>query len=454
MRVTLIATVVVAVALTVFALVLLSVLRAGLLRSLSGTGPERAAEVAALAGRGPLPAVLPVLNAPRLTLIQVIDANGAVVAASEQLRGTAPVVHDGEHGRRVQSDGGLPEPGPWLVEPTAATIANWPVTVVVLTSLTEFSRSGELLAGVLVAAVPLLVALASGVVWIVAGRSLRPVEQLRSDVEDISAHRLHRRVDVPPTRDEVGRLAATLNAMLDRLEDAHGEQRRFVADASHELRTPIANIRTALEVAAAHPAATDWPAVSADVLRQDDRLQRLADDLLFLARSDLGATARHVETVDLAALVRAETDRPVRGGVRLVLVEPLPAVTLDGDRDQLGRAVSNLLDNALRHATSTVSVRLHAGMQRVQIVVRDDGLGIGRDDRERIFDRFVRLDEGRARSDGGSGLGLAIVREIAQAHGGTVRVVGAEPGATLVLELPRPLVSQRSLSPRPPRSDL
>jgi signal transduction histidine kinase len=296
------------------------------------------------------------------------------------------------------------------------------------------------------------VALAAGVVWTVVGRSLRPVEQLLSEVEDISAHRLHRRVDVPPTRDEVGRLAATLNAMLDRLEDAHVEQRRFVADASHELRTPIANIRTAVEVAASNPGSADWPAVSVDLLRQDDRLQRLADDLLFLARSDLGATARRVETIDLAALVRTEMGRPVRDGVRLVLVEPLPAVTLDGDRDQLGRALSNLLDNALRHATSTVSVGLHAGTQRVQIVVRDDGPGIARDDRERIFDRFVRLDEGRARSDGGSGLGLAIVREIAQAHGGTVRVIDAEPGATLVLELPRPPVSQRSLSPRPPRS--
>ncbi|TML16771.1 MAG: HAMP domain-containing protein, partial [Actinobacteria bacterium] len=180
---------------------------------------------------------------------------------------------------------------------------NRPTTVIVITSLAEFSRSAELLAGLMLVIVPLLIALVGLVVWIVVGRSLKPVERMRVEVADITAHRLDRRVPLPDTNDEVGRLARTLNDMLDRLERSSNQQRQFVADASHELRTPVANIRAAVEVAAAHPEGADWSVVAADVLRQDVRMERLVSDLLLLARNDASPIPLRLESIDLRELV-------------------------------------------------------------------------------------------------------------------------------------------------------
>ena len=438
MRVTLIATLVVGLALVIGAVVLLALLRAGLLRSLSGGGPERAAEVAALASRGPLPDPLPPITAPRLTLLQVIDTDGTVITSSGELPGVPAVVPPKARGRRIVEDHGLPDHGPWLTEPTPATIANRPVTVVVFTSLEEFSRSGELLGGLLVVSVPLLVGLVALVVWLVVGRSLRPVEEMRADVANITANRLDRRVVVPHTDDELARLAHTLNDMLDRLEYSQLQQQQFVADASHELRTPIANIRAALEVAATHPSRTDWTSVADDVLRQDARMQRVTDDLLLLARADLGSVTTHMVPVDLRELILAEVARPIPSGRRLDGAPGLPSVIVNADPEQLGRALSNLIDNALRHATRQVTVALTGGSSWAQITVSDDGPGVPAAARERVFDRFVRLDDDRANTGGGAGLGLPIVREIVEAFGGSVRVIDdGRPGASFAIRLPR-----------------
>jgi signal transduction histidine kinase len=435
-RVTVAATVVVAIGLIIGAVALLAVLRAGLLRSLSGSGPERAAEVAALASRGPLPDPLPDLEASRLTLVQIIDTEGHVVAASRQLQGVPAVLAPTARRRKVIDEiAALPD-GPWLVEPTPATIANRPTTVIVITSLAEFSRSAELLAGLMLVIVPLLIALVGLVVWIVVGRSLKPVERMRLEVADITAHRLDRRVPLPDTNDEVGRLARTLNDMLDRLERSSNQQRQFVADASHELRTPVANIRAAVEVAAAHPEGADWSVVAADVLRQDVRMERLVSDLLLLARNDASPIPLRLESIDLRELVQHECNRDVPPGRRLESTVPRTPVVVTGDRDQLGRIITNLVDNALRHATSRVTIALTSGPAWVELVVSDDGSGIARPDRERIFDRFVRLDAHRASSHGGAGLGLAIVRQLAQAHGGSVHVADSAIGSSFVVRLP------------------
>ena len=416
---------------------LLGLLRAGLLRSLSGSAPQRAAELAALAARGPLPDPLPPTGSPRLTLLQVVAANGTVIASSSELRGVPAILAPDARAREIIDHHGLPDHGPWLTEPTPATIANRPVTVIVFTSLEEFSRSEQILGGLLAAAVPILSGLVGLLVWFVVGRSLRAVEVMRTDVANITAMQLDRRVVIPAADDELAKLARTLNDMLDRLEESHRRQHRFVADASHELRTPIANIRTALEVAAAHPARADWASIADDVLRQDLRMQRLADDLLALARADLDSTVTTFAAVDLCDLVHEETSRRIPSSRTLAVVPGPVAVIVNGDREQLRRAVANLIDNALRHANRHVTVALSIGAAWAQVTVSDDGAGVPIDARDQVFDRFVRLDTDRANAGQGAGLGLSIVREIVTAHGGTVSILdGPPPGARFAMRLP------------------
>jgi signal transduction histidine kinase len=290
------------------------------------------------------------------------------------------------------------------------------VVVVAASPLSEVTRSLDAVRRSLWVGLPLVVLLVGVVAWVVTGRALHPVEAMRMEAESITHSTLHRRVPEPTTTDEVGRLARTLNAMLDRLEGSAERQRRFVADASHELRTPVATLRAELEVARR---AGDEAALRRAVegaLAEEARLETLLADLLLLASvEEAGAGPR--DEVDLGALATAEAERP----------RPVPvAVAVDGDVDghvvgshrQLERVVRNLLDNAGRHAQSAVAVSVEGG----RLVVDDDGPGVAEADRERIFERFTRLDEGRARDAGGAGLGLSIVRAVAVAHGGTVTV--------------------------------
>ncbi|WP_406442288.1 HAMP domain-containing histidine kinase [Streptomyces sp. NBC_01613] len=278
---------------------------------------------------------------------------------------------------------------------------------------------------------PLLLGVVAGVTWLVTRRALRPVEGIRTEMAAITASEdLARRVPVPDTHDEIARLARTTNETLSALETSVERQRRFVADASHELRSPIASLRTQLEVGAAHAELLDLEGAVEDTVR----LQRLAADLLLLARLDAGerpADARF----DLGALAREEAER--RRGVTV----DAEAVEVAGSRGQLGRVLANLLDNAQRHARSAVavSVRQSTGPDgsHAVLTVTDDGSGVPESDRERVFERFVRLDDARSRDDGGAGLGLAIARDVAVRHGGTLTVRDApEGGALFELRLP------------------
>ncbi len=241
---------------------------------------------------------------------------------------------------------------------------------------------------------------------------------------------------MPDSHDEVGRLAITLNDMLQRLDTARARQRAFVADAAHELRSPLTNMRTELEVAQRLPDDTDWPALTDDLLADVQRLSRLVDDLLLLARSDDGGgrpISRRLEQIDLGQLVGEVAAR--YPGVRHEdATGPLPLVA---DPDALARVVANLLDNACRHRRSTVTVRTAKSEFDLLVVVTDDGPGIPVGDRERVFDRFTRLDDGRARDAGGSGLGLAIVQELVRRHGGSVTLGDANPGLRVEVRLPR-----------------
>ncbi|MFF7548630.1 sensor histidine kinase [Streptomyces canus] len=275
---------------------------------------------------------------------------------------------------------------------------------------------------------PLLLGVVAAVTWLVTRRALRPVEGIRAEMAAITASEdLARRVPVPDTHDEVARLARTTNETLAALETSVERQRRFVADASHELRSPIASLRTQLEVAAAHPELLDLDGAVEDTVR----LQHLAADLLLLARLDAGERGAGAR-VELAALARERADG--RAGVTV----RADAVEVTGSRGQLERVLDNLLDNAGRHARSAVVVTVRRDGDRDAVVeVGDDGDGVPAGDRERIFERFVRLDEARTRDDGGAGLGLAIARDVAARHGGTLTVRDAPTGGALFeLRLP------------------
>ncbi|WP_221348078.1 sensor histidine kinase [Streptomyces beigongshangae] len=283
---------------------------------------------------------------------------------------------------------------------------------------------------------PLLLALVALVTWLVTRRALHPVEGIRSEMAAITASEdLTRRVPVPDTHDEVARLARTTNETLAALEQSVERQRRFVADASHELRSPIASLRTQLEVGAAHPELLDVEGAVEDTVR----LQRLAADLLLLARLDAGERAADAR-FDLAEFVRTEAAQ--RTGDRVAVSVDAPAagtgtVDVRGSRGQLARVLGNLLDNAQRHTRSSVAVTVRRVGEWALLEVADDGAGVPAAERERVFERFVRLDEARTRDDGGAGLGLAIARDVAVRHGGSLIARQAPAGGALFeLRLP------------------
>jgi signal transduction histidine kinase len=366
-------------------------------------------------------------------LVQVVDDGGRVVAASPGLAGARLSPASPAH--TTVGDGTLPNGGAARVLATPAGT----LTVYVVGSLEDVERSTATLVRSLLVAVPVSAAVLAAVVWWLVGRVLRPVEDIRAEVEGISAARLDRRVPVPATGDEIARLAHTMNAMLDRLAGAAERQRRFVADAAHEMRSPLARIRTDLEVDAAHPEVADLHRTHAAVLGETVDLQRLVDDLLLLARSDAGALdVSRAGLVDLDDVVEAValTRRPQTD--RRIDTRGVVPVQVDGDRPQLERAVANLLDNAARHARDRVTVTLGTSGGQAVLAVADDGPGIPPESADVVFERFTRLDEARSASDGGAGLGLPIARQIAERHGGTLTLSPGEWGARFVLTLPLP----------------
>ena len=434
-RATAVAVVVVSAALAVGSIGLLHLLRDSLRGSLTDTARLEASGVAALVRRGLTTGSLPAPHGDGVT--QLVDP-GRRVAASSVARPQPPVSglrpRPGRSlvaevaGIPVEDETGLEaarddDRSSYLVVASGlpAPHAGWTVYVAVSLAAAESSTGTVALA--LIAGLPVLVGLVGATVWLLTGRSLQPVEGIRAQVADMSARDLHRRVPVPPTGDEVARLARTMNELLDRLERASDRQRQFVSDASHELRSPLTSIRTTLEVASAAPAA-DWPATAGDLLDETARMQRIVDDLLLLARADEGTLTGRRQTVDLDDVVLDEARRLRARGRVAVDIRRVSAGRVNGDADQLARVVRNLADNAERHATSAVAFEVDRDGPDVRVVVSDDGPGIAPADRERVFQRFARLDQGRGRDGGGAGLGLSIVRELVGAHGGTVAVSG------------------------------
>ena len=374
--------------------------------------------------------------------VQVVDAQGRVRAVSGTADRLVPILYPDE--LRGLADGeGVVIPGDRIgLTGSARVVAvdagrpGDPVRVLVARSTADVTQGVHLLRVTLLIAFPLLVVLLAAVSWRVIGAALRPVEALRTGAEDITGGARPGRLPVPDSRDEIHRLAVTLNGMLHRLDAARARQRAFVADAAHELRSPLTNMRTELEVAQRLPDTTDWLSLSADLLTDVERLSRLVDDLLLLARAD-DATTRAVtapiEPVELGQLLAEVAARyPAVSYER-----PAAPLLTAGDRDALGRVVANLLDNAVRHAEKDVTLSVAGDGAYQRVLVSDDGPGIPAADRERVFDRFTRLDDARARDAGGSGLGLAIVRELVRRHGGTVTLGDAAPGLRAEVRLPK-----------------
>lgn len=307
------------------------------------------------------------------------------------------------------------------------------ITLVAENSLAEVDSTVDSITGALVIGVPVLVALLAMLTWWLTGRALKPVEAIRAEAAAITGSTIHRRVPEPDTDDEIGRLARTMNSMLDRLEETSLRQRRFVSDASHELRSPVAVIRAQLEVALRRGDDTDWPTVAQRVLAEDERLELAVTELLELARIEEGADPTPV-VVDLDDVVLEETARSRRVPVDTSRVS---AARVRGTHVQFTRVMANLLDNACRHAKAHVAVALVRDGVAVVVTVDDDGPGVAPADRERVFERFTRLDEGRSRDAGGVGLGLAMARAIVERHGGTIAIEDSPlGGARVVVRLP------------------
>lgn len=335
----------------------------------------------------------------------------------------------------VPKDGSADEPVlHWVISDDVEASLAETVVVQTYTPLSAYPDLGAPVEDSLWPVVPPVMLAVAVVVWAAAQLALQPVRRMRAEASRIGAAERGRRVPVPEGRHAVAELARTLNGMLDRLQEADDRQRRFVADAAHELRSPIASLRAVLDVAIAHPQRQDWEATARDVSAEAQRLEALAADLLLLARLEEHHSA-DTGVVDLGELVQEEAGSSRARRVQVV-VRVRGHVLVDGSEPQLRRLVANLMDNAARHAASTVRVEVGVSAGTAQLEVGDDGPGIPHEHRRRVFERFVRLDDARDRDRGGSGLGLAIVLGIARAHHGTVRVEDRAPGAHLTVELP------------------
>ena len=272
-------------------------------------------------------------------------------------------------------------------------------------------------------AIPLLVVASAAAAWVGVGRTLRPVESIRRDAARITGDQMHQRVPVTGAGDEIDDLAVTVNDMLDRLAEHDSKTRQFSADASHELKTPVANIKALLEVSDAD----GWETARDAAINESDRLVHIVDDLLFVT-AGAAKTAAEPTTVHLDDIVFDEAELlRTRHDIRIDVGRVSPA-DVQGEPLALRRAVRNLLDNAGRHASSTITVSLSSHAEAIELVIADDGDGIADEDRRRIFERFVRLDEARARSAGGTGLGLSIVHQIVDGHRGSISVGASESG--------------------------
>jgi signal transduction histidine kinase len=434
-----VAATVVFVALTAAGAILAGVLYRSMLSGIDSTAAARVGEIAASLENGGASGLDPDLlrTDERILAVQVITPAGTVVRRSTSAPDT-PMIPISQIGDGLHI--GTPErQSPYGQVRFSAQTVDGPggrYTVLVAEGSQVVFATVKAVVIALALAAPIVVAVSAAMTYVLVSRSMRSVDAIRTRVAEISTSDLTERVPVGEKRDEISALALTMNEMLARIEAGHSAQQRFVGDASHELRSPLTTIISALEMAVAHPELLNAELAEATLIPEAHRMQALLDDLLLLARADeRGLTMAH-DDVDLDDLVAAETERLSRE-VSLNVSTDVTPTRIVGDSVRLSRMLRNLLDNGARHAESQVFVSAHAAGEHAVITVEDDGPGIPVADRERVFGRFVRLDANRSRSAGGAGLGLAIVREIVVAHQGTVAISDRPGGGTrIVVQLP------------------
>ena len=428
-RITAIAVVLSGVLLAAVSLLTINALRWQLTDNLDEGLGQRADTIAAVVADRPPDQV----STDEDLLVQVVDTDGKVLASSANLAGAAPITSTQPGLRVVTNVPGRNESFRVLIRQIDSS--EGPVSLIVGINNDDVTEPATILSRLLAILVPAAVLLLGALVWWLTGRTLRPVERMRIEIAEITASNLGRRVAEPATGDEIDRLAHTMNDTLDRLEGAILRQQRFVADASHELRSPLTRIRSEIEIGIATGEPADQATRERSVLDETINLQHLVDDLLQLARSDEGLADSEFDPVDLDDIVLREARR-LRERARVVVdTRSVSAAHIYGDARQLTRAVRNLLDNAERHASSTATITLAEVDGQVRLTVADDGDGIPLEARQLIFERFARLDDARTRDAGGTGLGLAIVRDIIQRHGGTV-TLDSGPATRFVVALP------------------
>jgi signal transduction histidine kinase len=417
-------------------------------RTLDNEALARAQEVAAMVNENRLPSPIPVSGAQ---VVQVVDAEQRVIGSSVTADRLTPLLGPNElatalAGGAVVVDGarvGASEP---LRVRAIHAGSDSRDSVIIGLPFGDVLATRTALRNALLITFPLLLAALAAIAWRVIAWTLRPVEQLRAGAEQISRTGRIRgsakgeRLPVPPAADEIRALAVTLNGMLDRLAGAQEMQRSFVADAAHELRSPLANIQAQLEVAERLGEGGTLPA---DLMLDVKRLSGLVEDLLLLARADADTRppARLVP-VDVRELLADVTVAYANARVPVTLVANQPVMIMV-DADELHRAVGNLVDNAVRHAHARVEVAARVDHGQAVISVSDDGQGIPPEDRERVFERFTRLDDARGRNSGGAGLGLAIVRDLLTRAGGTAAITAAATPWQTRAELRLPLAPTR-----------
>jgi signal transduction histidine kinase len=431
---TALATVAVGIALVVGATALIAALRHALIDEVEEAGRDQAVELAHQLESG-MPPTLQVAGSEEEQLIQVLGPDGSVRSSTPNVAGEDAVarLQPGQSERVMVPQLDDDE---FVAVAEGAQTQDGPRTVLVARALVDVFDATTLVTQLLIIGLPVLLVVVAISTWITVGRALAPVEAIRREVDEISAAELHRRVPQPKVDDEIGRLAATMNRMLARLEGARNTQRRFFSDASHELRSPLTTIREHAEVALAHPEATTAEELADVVLAEELRMQRLVEDMLLLARADEQVSPPRAP-VDLDDLAFEEA-RQLRSTTALrVDTSAVGAGRVHGDGEALRRMLRNLTENAARHAQGRIEIAVSERDGNVRLTIDDDGPGIPESERERVLKRFVRLDEARSRDAGGSGLGLSIVDEVVRSHGGSLSI-GRSPlgGARIEVTLP------------------
>ena len=440
-RVTALTGLLLATTLVVAALALASWTRRSLEGDVRAALGDQVREARLLAQRDQLPTVLEAVG-ERTGQIQVIDEVGAVVAASPGLaqrtrldivpapvdETTTEVIVDGARiGQRTGSR--------FLLLARPVTTSNGRLTIYATSSLRPADRAVRSLTLAFFGGIPALLLIAAALIWRAVGRALRPVETMRTEVEAIEAGSLRQRVTAPNSDDEIDRLAVTMNGMLDRMDEDMERQRQFAADASHELRSPLASARAQLEIGLAYPDRTDWTETGREVLIEVTRLETLASDLLQVAKLR-AATAVRQDPVAVNEILNEEVRAQPASGAAIDYTDAGIALIVNGDRELLVRVIRNLLGNAQRHARSRISIAATSDGETVSVQIANDGPAIPADKHAEIFAPFTRLDDARSNDEGGAGLGLAIALRIAQDHGGTLVSAPVEHGALFVLRLP------------------